>query len=127
MNGVSEVSLAKQFKAIGRALMAHRTTLDEVVLAESDTILFTRWAMASFKGCSSIKRLAMPIHTTFSDSDTVIGFETYPALRKYIPPQLEELQIQFSVGVSELDGWHPAMQDAAAEAEDSYGEGLLRM
>ena len=50
MNGVSEVSLAKQFKAIGRALMAHRTTLDEVVLAESDTILFTRWAMASFKG-----------------------------------------------------------------------------
>ncbi|CAD6591953.1 MAG: hypothetical protein ASARMPRED_005878 [Alectoria sarmentosa] len=104
MNGVGEVSLAEQFKAIGRALMTHYATLDEVVLAESDTILFTRWTMASLKGCGSIRRLAIPIRTNFGDLDVGSGFETYPSLHKYIPPQLEELQIQFSVGVSELDG-----------------------
>lgn len=127
MNGIGEVSLAEQFKAIGRALMAHHTTLDKIVLAESDTILFTTWAIGNLKDCSSIKRLAIPIHTTFGNFDTGSGFETFHALHKYIPPQLEELQIQLPVGVSELDGWHPVMQDAAAEAKVSYGEGLLRM
>ncbi len=133
MKGVSELYKAEEFKAIGRALIPHYDSLEEVVLAESDTLLFTKCAMGNLKDSSSIRRLAISIHTTFGNFDTGSGFEKYPSLQKYLPPQLEDLQLQISVCVSKPDEWAEwahwpeHMQDAATEAEISYRECLLRM
>ena len=130
MKGVRQLDKAERFKAIGRALITHYDSIEEVVLAESDTLLFTEWAMGNLKDSSRIRRLGISIHTTFGNFDTGSDFEKHPSLHKYIPPQLEELQIQFPVCVSEPDKWADlpeGVQDAAAQAKISYREGLLRM
>ncbi len=49
MKGVSELYKAEEIKAIGRALITHSDSLEETVLAESDSLLFTRWAMGNLK------------------------------------------------------------------------------
>ena len=133
MKGVSELYKAEEFIAIGRALISHYDSLEELVLAESDTLLFTKWAVGNLKDSSTIRRLGISIHTTFVDLDTGSNFEKYPSLQNYIPPQLEELQLQFPVCVAKPDEWAEwaywpgGMQDAATEAKISYREGLLRM
>ena len=130
MNGIGEAPLTEVVNPIGRALTAHHATLDEVVLAESNTLVFASWAMGNLRAWCSLKRLAISIHTTFGNLDIGTGFENYPSFHKYIPPQLEELQIQFTVGVTEPDEWAyfpGAIKDAALEAKVSYEKGLLRL
>lgn len=40
MNGIGEAPLTEVVNPIGRALAAHHATLDEVVLPESNTLVF---------------------------------------------------------------------------------------
>lgn len=130
INGAYQCSLTEEFQAIGQALVTHYASLEELVLAESNKILFNIWALGNLTGCSSIKRLAIPIHTTFGDFATGAGFERLPSLHRCIPPQLEELQIQLPVGSSVLDPWTQlptVLQPAVLKAKTRYWDFLLSM
>ena len=84
--------------------------------------------MDSLKDCKSIKRLAIPIHTTFGDFETENSFKRYPASYKYLPPQLK---LTYSISCrpvrvsprGSVTSSHGAWAD---HSKDRLLEGLLR-
>ena len=125
------VPFAEGFEGLGHALRAHLATLEEIVLAELSTDFFTGWAMGSFRDFRSLKRLATPIYTKLVDGlATEIGFETFPSIHRYIPPQLEELQVQFLVDTQEpgpVVYWPVDLPHAEIKAKTNYREGFLKL
>ena len=118
LNYMGIIPLTDEFKAM------------EVVLVEKNASPFTSWPMGSLKGCNNFKRLAISIFTTFGDFKTGTGFDTDPILHNYLPPQLEEIQIQIPISVVERapgPPWSPVIPHAVIQANLWYRKRVLRI
>ena len=128
INGLSGGYIAGEIKSIGHALVAHHDTLEEIVLAVSNAhVLCPLWVMGNLKECTSLKRLAISVHTKFGDCGGGIGFETYQLFHQYLPPQLEQLQIQFPRIYAVEQITTQMLRRAVNEAPISYAAGLTGM
>ena len=62
---------------IGQSLTAYYADLENIAVADSEMFFHSMWITGDCKYCSGIKRVAIPIHTTFIDFRTGDSLELH--------------------------------------------------